>query len=127
MVNTAIDLSMPISITQIVETKRHQTACDSDIGQHLLNNDQCALNYDNKRFSILAAACSSFHLNRLETAYIKTSARCYADRKSLFTLSNSFDDRCVLIWPLAALSLTFRYCKIILGLLYITSAVIGLS
>ena len=46
--------------------------CDSAIGQHFLENDQCALNYDNKRFSILAAARSSFHLNLLEAAYIKT-------------------------------------------------------
>ena len=46
--------------------------CDSAIGQDLLDNDQCALNYDNKRFSILAAARSSFHLNLLEAAYIKT-------------------------------------------------------
>ena len=46
--------------------------CDSAIGQHLLDNDRCALNYDDKRFSILAAARSSFHLNRLEATYIKT-------------------------------------------------------
>ena len=46
--------------------------CDSAIDQHLLENDQCALNYDNKRFSILATARSSFHLNLLEAAYIKT-------------------------------------------------------
>ena len=46
--------------------------CDSAIGQHLLDNDQCTLNYDNKRFSILAAARSSFHLNLLEAAYFKT-------------------------------------------------------
>ena len=46
--------------------------CDSAIVQHLLENDQCALNYDIKRFSILAAARSSFHLNLLEAAYIKT-------------------------------------------------------
>ena len=45
--------------------------CDSAIGQHLLDNDRCTLNYD-KRFSILAAACSSFHLNLLEATYIKT-------------------------------------------------------
>ena len=45
--------------------------CDSAIGQHLLDNEQCTLHYDNKRFSILAAAGSSFHLNLLETAYIK--------------------------------------------------------
>ena len=36
--------------------------CDSAISQHLLDNDRCALNYDDKRFSILAAARSSFHL-----------------------------------------------------------------
>ena len=46
--------------------------CDSAIDKHLLDNDQCALNYDNKRFSILVATCSSFHLNLLEAAYIKT-------------------------------------------------------
>ena len=45
--------------------------CDSAIGQHLLDNEQCTLHYDNKRFSILAAARSSFHLNLLEAAYIK--------------------------------------------------------
>ena len=54
--------------------KRNDTKpeCGSAIGQHLLGNDQCALNYDNKRFSILATARSSFHLNLLETAYIKS-------------------------------------------------------
>ena len=48
--------------------------CDSAIGQHLVDNDQCALNYDNKRFSILATARSSFHLNLLDldAVYIKT-------------------------------------------------------
>ena len=45
--------------------------CDSAIAQHLLEDEQCALNYD-KRFSILATARSSFHLNLLEAAYIKT-------------------------------------------------------
>ena len=49
--------------------------CDSAIGQHLLENDQCALNYDDKRFSILATACSSFYPNLLEAAYIKTQRR----------------------------------------------------
>ena len=46
--------------------------CDSAIGQHLLDNDRCALNYDDKRFSILAAARNSFHLNLSEATYIKT-------------------------------------------------------
>ena len=48
--------------------KRNDTKpdCDSAIGQHFLENDQCTLNYDNKRFSILATARSSFHFNLLE-------------------------------------------------------------
>ena len=62
--------------------------CDSAIGQHLLENDQCALNHDNKRFSVLAKARSSFHLDLLEAVYINTQRRYYADIKSLFTLSN---------------------------------------
>ena len=45
---------------------------------------------------------------------LRPSARCNAERKSLFTLSNSFDNRGVLIWPPAALSLVFRYCEIFL-------------
>ena len=39
----------------------------------------------------------------------RPDARCYADRKSLFTLSNSFDNRG--IWPPAAPSLTFAIAK----------------
>ena len=39
--------------------------CDSGIGQ-------CVLNCDDKRFSILATARSSFHLNLLEAAYNRT-------------------------------------------------------
>ena len=46
--------------------------CDSAISQHLFDNDQCALNCDNERFSILAAARSSFHLILLKAAYSKT-------------------------------------------------------
>ena len=38
----------------------------------ILKNEQCALNYDDKRFSILDTACSSFHVNHLEAVYIKT-------------------------------------------------------
>ena len=46
--------------------------CNSAIGQHLSENDQCVLNCDYKRFSILATARSCFHLNLLEVTYIKT-------------------------------------------------------
>ena len=46
------------------------------------------------------------------------------DRRSLFTLSNSFDNRG--IWPPAALALTFAIAKSFFGALYNT-AIIGLS
>ena len=87
MVKTTIDPSTPISTTQIVQTKRRQAwlwLC------HLLENDQFALNHDNKRFSILATARSSFHLNLLEATYIKTQRSMLSRQKSLFTLWNSF-------------------------------------
>ena len=58
----------------------------------------------------------------------RLSAGCYADRKSLLTLSNSFDNRGVPIWHLAALPLAFHYCEIsFFGALYNASAIIGLS
>ena len=114
--------SQPHRLCKRTDTKPD---CDSAIGQHLLDNDRCALNYDDKRFSILAAARSSFHLNFLEATYIKTDAGCYADRKSLFTLSNTFDNHG--IWPPAAPSLTFAIAKSFFGALCNTSAIIGLS
>ena len=61
--------------------------CDSAIGQHLLENDQCALNYDNKWFSILATARSSFHLNLLKAAYIKIQRLVlYRQKEFVYTL-----------------------------------------
>ena len=40
--------------------------CDSAIGQHLLENEECAKHYNDAQFSILATARSSFHLSVLE-------------------------------------------------------------
>ena len=55
------------------------------------------------------------------------SARCYAEGKSLFTLSNSFDDRGVPVRILAALSLAFPYCEFsFFSALYNASAISGL-
>ena len=53
--------------------KRKQPApeCDSAIGQHLLENDQCAANYNDDQFAILDTARSYFRLNLLEASYIK--------------------------------------------------------
>ena len=44
----------------------------SAIGQYILDNNQCALHYNNKKFSILARSCSSFHLSALEVTFIKS-------------------------------------------------------
>ena len=52
--------------------KRNNPDCDSTIGQHLLDNEQCAANYNDKRFKILAVARNSFHLCLLEATFIKT-------------------------------------------------------
>ena len=43
--------------------------CDSAIGQHLLENKECAKHFNNAQFSILATARSSFHLSVLEATY----------------------------------------------------------
>ena len=57
---------------RLCEQKDTKPDCDSAIGQHLLENGQCALNYDNKWFSIFATERSFFHFNLSEAAYIKT-------------------------------------------------------
>ena len=86
--------------------------CDSAIGQHLLENDQCALNYDNKRFSILATAPSSFHLNLLEAAYIKTQRMVLCRQKGFVYALKLFRKSRHLAFC-CALS-DFRYCEIFL-------------
>ena len=45
---------------------------ESSIGQYFLDNVQCALHYNNKKFSILTQGCSSFHLSALEATSIKS-------------------------------------------------------
>ena len=54
-------------------SKRKQPApeCDSAIGQHLLENDQCAVNYKDDQFSILDTTRSPFYLSLVEASYIK--------------------------------------------------------
>ena len=42
------------------------------IGQHLLENKDCTIHYDDKQFSILANGRSHFRLSTLQATYIKT-------------------------------------------------------
>ena len=51
---------------------RPQQFHESAIGQHLLDNAQCALHYSNEKFSILARGHSSFHLSALKATFIKS-------------------------------------------------------
>ena len=51
---------------------RPQQFRESAIGQHLLDNAQCALHYNNENFSILARGRSSFHLSAFEATFIKS-------------------------------------------------------
>ena len=46
--------------------------CDFAIGQHLLENEECAKHYNDAQFSISATARSSFHLSLLEATYINS-------------------------------------------------------
>ena len=51
--------------------KQPTPECDSAIGQHLLENDQCAANHNDDQFSILDTTRCPFHLSLLEASYIK--------------------------------------------------------
>ena len=61
-----------LNLAESCKLKRNNPDCDSAIGQHLLDNEQCAANYNDKRFKILAVARNSFHLCLLEATFIKT-------------------------------------------------------
>ena len=52
--------------------KRPRQFHQSAIGQHLLDNAQCALHYSDEKISILARGRSSFHLSALEATFIKS-------------------------------------------------------
>ena len=45
---------------------------ESAIGQHLLDNAQCALHFNKDKFSVLARARTPFHLSSPEATFIKS-------------------------------------------------------
>ena len=47
--------------------------CDSAIGNHLLENQNCAAHYNENQFSVIAKARSDFHLAVLESIHITLS------------------------------------------------------
>ena len=54
------------------KSKIRTKTCDSAIGKHLLENPDCAKNYNGDMFRIIGKARSSFHLAVLESIYIST-------------------------------------------------------
>ena len=46
--------------------------CDSVIGQHLQENEECGKHYNDAQFSMLATARALFHLIGLETTHINS-------------------------------------------------------
>ena len=62
--------SQRVQPNRACKRKQPTPECDSSIG-HLLENNQCAANYNDDQFSILDTAHSPFHLSLLEASYIK--------------------------------------------------------
>ena len=54
------------------KTRNARNKCDLAIGQHLLENPDCAKMCNDDKFRIIGQARSSFHLGVLEFVYIKT-------------------------------------------------------
>ena len=54
---------------------------ESAIGQHLLDNAQCALHYNDVKCSVLARACIPFHLSAREATFIKSLNRFLCKQK----------------------------------------------
>ena len=69
------------------KTKITTKTCDSAIGQHLLENPDCANNYNCDMFRIIGKARSSFHLAVLESIYISSKKPLLCRQKEfVFTL-----------------------------------------
>ena len=54
------------------KTRNAQNKCDLAIGQHLLENPECAKMYNDDKVRIIGQARSSFHIGVLESVYIQT-------------------------------------------------------
>ena len=63
--------SQRVQPNRACKRKQPTPECDSAIGQHLLENDQCAANYNDDQFSIPNTARSLFHLSLLKASLIK--------------------------------------------------------
>ena len=61
--------------------------CDWAIGQHLIQNPECAKTYTDDNFRVIGQARSSFHLSVLESVYIKTqNPALFKQKEFVFSL-----------------------------------------
>ena len=56
----------------------------SAIGEHLLNNLECAKNYNDNMFSIVCKGRNMYHLSVLESIFIKTSKPSLCKQKFVY-------------------------------------------
>ena len=75
--------SQRVQPNRACKRKQPTPECDSAIGQHLLENDQFAANYNDDQFSVLDTARSPFHLSLLEASYIKVRRPNLCKQKEL--------------------------------------------
>ena len=82
--------SQRIEPDRACKKKQFTPECDSVIGQHLLENDQCTANYNEDQFSILDTARSRFHLTLLEVSYIRVRRPNPGKQKEFVYILNLF-------------------------------------
>ena len=66
---------------RMCKTINPEMTCDSAIGQHLITYPDCIKAYTDNNFWIIGQARSSFHLNVLESVYIKTQSPVLCKQK----------------------------------------------
>ena len=72
---------------QSCKSKITTKTCDSAIGQHLLENPDCAKNHNGDMFRIIGKARSSFHLAVLESIDIcRKNPLLFRQKEFVFTL-----------------------------------------
>ena len=65
--------------------KRNNPDCDSAVGQHLLDNEQCAANYNDKRFKFLLGHATRSICVYSRQLLSKPDIRFYVNKRNLFT------------------------------------------
>ena len=82
--------SQRIQPDRACKKKQSTPKCHSTIGQHLLEKDQSATNYNEDQFSTLDTTRSRFHLTLLEASYIRVQRPNFCKQKEFVYALNLF-------------------------------------